>query len=120
MGAGILGRAVVQAYQQALANSARGGAAAAGGRAARGRISTQEAAEVLGLEESSGLKEIYGKYDKLFNANDAKKGGSIYLQAKIYHAKNALEKEAIARGEKPRLEPEAIPKEQAPPKDGSS
>lgn len=113
MGAGYVGRAFVQAYQQALVNSARsGGAAATGARgAARGRIGAQEASEILGVKQEAGLKDIYSKYDKLFSMNDPKKGGSLYLQAKIHHAKIELEKEAIARGETPQQD--TTPKEEA-------
>lgn len=109
MGAGYLGRAFVQAYQQALANSARSGGAAAGGtaRSVRGRVGVQEASEILGVRQNAGLKDIYNKYEKLFNANDPAKGGSIYLQAKIYNAKVELEKAAIERGEVPPSPPDA-------------
>lgn len=105
MGAGMLGRAMVQAYQQAIVNSARSGAGgAAAARSVRGRIGVQEASEVLGVEPNAGLKDIYNKYDKLFAANDPKQGGSLYLQAKIHHAKVELEKAAVERGEQPRVE----------------
>ncbi len=104
MGAGYLGRAVVQAYQQALVNSARSGGAAAAGaaRSVRGRMGAQEASEILGVKPDAGLKDIYSKYDKLFSVNNPAKGGSLYLQAKIYNAKVELEKAAVKRGEIPR------------------
>lgn len=109
MGAGYVGRAFVQAYQQALVNSARGGAGAAGSaaRGARGRIGAAEASEILGVRQNAGLKDIYAKYDKLFAANNPAKGGSVYLQAKIHHAKTELERAAVERGESPRAEPGA-------------
>ena len=102
MGGSIVARAFVQAYQQALVNGARGGGAAgAAARNIRGRITAEQAAEILGVEKNAGLKEIYNKYDHLFKSNDPTKGGSIYLQAKIHSAKTELEKAAIARGEEP-------------------
>lgn len=102
MGGGYVARAFVQAYQQALVNGARGGASrGAGGRSIRGRISAEEASEILGVKKDAGLKDIYKRYDRLFESNDPAKGGSIYIQAKIHHAKQQLEKEAIARGEVP-------------------
>lgn len=102
MGGGYVARALVQAYQQALVNSARGGAAGgAASRSIRGRVSAQEAAEILGVKKDAGLKDIYKRYDRLFKANDPEKGGSIYIQAKIHNAKQQLEKEALARGETP-------------------
>ena len=33
------------------------------------------------------------QYDKYFNQNDPAKGGSFYLQSKIYRARECLEKE---------------------------
>lgn len=106
MGAGYLGRAFVQAYQQALANSARGGGAAgaAAARGAGGRIGAAEASEILGVRPDAGLKDIYHKYDKLFAANNPTKGGSVYLQAKIHHAKMEMERVAVERGETARVE----------------
>lgn len=102
MGGGYIARAFVQAYQQALINSARGGGAAANAaRGIRGRISVEEASEILGVRKNAGLKDIYERYDRLFKANDPTNGGSVYIQAKIHNAKMQLEKEAVARGEVP-------------------
>lgn len=103
MGGTYVARAFVQAYQQALVNSTRNGAAGASSAARniRGRLSKEQAAEILGVKSDSGLKDIHAKYNRLFNANDPTKGGSIYLQAKIHNAKIELEKLAIARGEQP-------------------
>lgn len=108
IGSTYVARAFVQAYQQALINSARGGAGGSRGaaRAIRGRLHAEEAAQILGVSKDSGLKDIYKRYDRLFNANDPTKGGSIYLQAKIHNAKMELEREAIARGESPRPSPD--------------
>ena len=103
MGGGYIARAFVQAYQQALVNSARGGSGAAtAARRVRGRITAEEASQILGVEKDAGLKDIYRNYDRLFKANDPKKGGSIYIQAKIHNARMELEREAIAKGEKAR------------------
>lgn len=40
------------------------------------------------------------RYTKLFDANDPKKGGSFYLQSKIYRAREALETELKDEGKK--------------------
>lgn len=112
MGGGYIARAFVQAYQQALVNSARGGGAAGtAARGIRGKISAEEASEILGIRKDAGLKDIYNHYDRLFKANDPAKGGSIYIQAKIHNAKIQLEKEAIARGEQPPPPPPQQPQE---------
>lgn len=102
MGGTFVARTLIQAYQQALVNSARAGGAGGAGAAARsirGRLTSEQAADILGVKKSAGLKEIYSKYDRLFTANDPSKGGSLYLQAKIHNAMAQLEKEAVARGE---------------------
>jgi mitochondrial import inner membrane translocase subunit TIM16 len=104
MGGTYVARAFVSAYQQALVNSARqGGPAAASGaaRAARGVMPVEEAAEVLGVRRDAGLKDILRQYERLFEANDPAKGGSLYIQAKIHNAKTSLEREAMSRGETP-------------------
>lgn len=117
MGGTYVARAFIQAYQQALVNSARNGTSAAGAARnnVRGRLTTQQASEILGVPKEAGLKDIYNKYDRLFNANDAAKGGSLYLQAKLHNAKTELEKDAISRGETPRTPPP--PPNQSPPHD---
>lgn len=38
-------------------------------------------------------KEIIEKYEKLFDLNNAEKGGSFYLQSKIYRAKERMDLE---------------------------
>lgn len=101
MGSGYVARAFVQAYRQALINSSQGGGAAGAAARIRGRLTAEEASEILGIRKDAGLKDIYSQYNRLFQANDPAKGGSIYLQAKIHNAKVQLEKEAIARGEVP-------------------
>lgn len=108
MGGTFVARTLIQAYQQALVNSTRSGAGAAGAaRSLRGRLTPEQAADILGVKKSAGLKEIYTKYDRLFTANDPSKGGSLYIQAKIHNAMAQLEKEAVARGEAPRPPPDA-------------
>lgn len=122
MGGAQVARAFVTAYQQALANSARGGAAGGGAGAAargvRGRIAIEEASEILGVKRDAGLKDVYKTYERLFQANDPAKGGSLYIQAKIHNAKMELEKAALARGEIP--PPPSPPSSEQPPSSGAS
>lgn len=117
MGGTYVARAFVTAYQQALVNSARqGGAAGANAaRTVRGGMTTEEASQILGVRKDAGLKDIAEQYDRLFKANDPAKGGSQYLQAKIYSAKQSMEKEAIARGEKPPPPPPSEEDGKTPP-----
>jgi mitochondrial import inner membrane translocase subunit TIM16 len=54
-------------------------------------MQTDEALKILNIEKpdlTSVLIET--KYKKFFELNDPKKGGSFYLQSKIYRAKEAL------------------------------
>lgn len=38
-------------------------------------------------------KEIQEKYDHLFNLNEKSKGGTFYLQSKVYRAKERIDHE---------------------------
>ncbi|KAL6185551.1 hypothetical protein ACLB2K_041683 [Fragaria x ananassa] len=93
MGSGILARALVQAYRQALANASKSGVAQetlqnAARRA--GKVMTeQEARQILGISEETTWEEVLKKYDRLFENNA--KNGSFYLQSKVHRAKECLE-----------------------------
>ncbi|XP_022761700.1 mitochondrial import inner membrane translocase subunit PAM16 like 2-like [Durio zibethinus] len=101
MGSGILARAVVQAYRQALTNAAKSGVAQetlqnAARRA--GKVMTeQEARQILGVSEETAWEEIIKKYDNLFEKNA--KNGSFYLQSKVHRAKECLESVYQSKGE---------------------
>eukprot|EP00911_Craspedida_sp_UC1_P001897 UC1_evm1s1457 len=56
-------------------------------------MSVHEARKVLNVETTASWEEILEKYDKMFEMNDKKKGGSFYLQSKVYRAREALEVE---------------------------
>ncbi|XP_057488999.1 mitochondrial import inner membrane translocase subunit PAM16 like 2 [Actinidia eriantha] len=93
MGSGIMARAVVQAYRQALANASKSGVAQETIQNATRRASKvmteQEARQILGVTEKSTWEEIVQKYDNLFERNA--KNGSFYLQSKVHRAKECLE-----------------------------
>ncbi|KAI4345003.1 hypothetical protein L6164_012173 [Bauhinia variegata] len=92
MGGGILARAVVQAYRQALANASKSGVAqeTIQNTIRRGKVMTQqEARQILGVTEETSWEEIVQKYDNLFESNA--KNGSFYLQSKVHRAKECLE-----------------------------
>lgn len=93
MGSGILARAVVQAYRQALANASKSGVAQETLQNAVRRgsktMTEQEARQILGVTEKSTWEEIAKKYDNLFENNA--KNGSFYLQSKVHRAKECLE-----------------------------
>ncbi|KAF5465250.1 hypothetical protein F2P56_015275 [Juglans regia] len=93
MGSGILARAVVQAYRQALANASKSGVAQETlqntVRRASKAMTEQEARQILGVSEQTAWEEILKKYDTLFERNA--KNGSFYLQSKVHRAKECLE-----------------------------
>ncbi|KAL6853387.1 hypothetical protein ACP4OV_019416 [Aristida adscensionis] len=92
MGGAVVGRAVLQAYRQAIVNANKTGAAQEainGIRRANKVMTEQEARQILGLSEKSTWEEIVQKYDTMFESNA--KNGSFYLQSKVHRAKECLE-----------------------------
>uniref|UniRef100_A0A5B7A3C0 Putative Transporter, Pam16 n=1 Tax=Davidia involucrata TaxID=16924 RepID=A0A5B7A3C0_DAVIN len=92
MGSGIMARALVQAYRQALANASRNGVAQEAVqniRRASKIMAEPEARQILGVSEHSSWEDILQKYDNLFEKNA--KNGSFYLQSKVHRAKECLE-----------------------------
>jgi len=97
-GFGMFSRAFMAAYQQALMNAKSGKGPAVSEAASRGtRMAIEEALQILNVKRSDVSAQNAGKlsemYQKMFNANDPKKGGSFYLQSKVYRAREALEEE---------------------------
>lgn len=92
IGSGVMARAFVQAYRQALANASRSGAAQEAVqtiRKASKAITEAEARQILGVAESASWQDILQKYDTLFERNAT--NGSFYLQSKVHRAKECLE-----------------------------
>ena len=59
-----------------------------------GKMQEAEAREILNLAAAPAtvnLREVHEQYERYFEANDPDKGGSFYLQSKIYRAKEAME-----------------------------
>jgi len=98
-GIAVLSRALPAAYQQALQNAKKGGvdaeaAKSAGGMFARKVISHAEAMQVLNVTEEEIVKDpevVQRQFDRYFAVNAVEKGGSFYLQSKIYRAKEQLD-----------------------------
>ncbi|KAL3094786.1 hypothetical protein niasHS_006081 [Heterodera schachtii] len=70
-------------------------------------MTVQEAAQILNVQPPLDREEIQRKYEHMFTANDRKKGGTLYLQAKVFRAKERLDVELD------RIEREAQAKEEA-------
>ena len=107
-------RVFVSAYQQALNNAKKGGGTAQQQMArvtVRGKMAKEEALQILNMEHlnlgdvsklSNNKKEVAEKFKKMYDANDPSKGGSFYLQSKIYRAHEAIIRE---------IDPESLAKE---------
>ncbi|KAK3164121.1 hypothetical protein QOZ80_1AG0012950 [Eleusine coracana subsp. coracana] len=92
MGRTVVGRAMLQAYRQAIVNANKTGAAQEainGIKRASKAMTEQEARQILGISERSTWEEIVKKYDTMFEKNA--KNGSFYLQSKVHRAKECLE-----------------------------
>lgn len=99
-GIAVLARALPAAYAAALQNARKSGADKAAEEAARkgasflskARMSKDEALMVLNLSEGEATVEAVQKqYERYFEANKVEKGGSFYLQSKVYRAKELLD-----------------------------
>lgn len=95
-GVAVLARAIPAAYGAALQNARKSGVDKAAEKGAsflgKARISKDEALMVLNLSEGEATAEaIQKQYDRYFEANKVEKGGSFYLQSKIYRAKELLD-----------------------------
>lgn len=100
-GAKVFGKAFSQAYKQAAAQSAKQGAQEinkngrrrASPREEYGGITLDESCKILNLNSSTdylNLDKINNKFKYLFDVNSKDKGGSFYLQSKIYRAAERL------------------------------
>lgn len=54
-------------------------------------MTEDEARLILGLTKEDNFEKASASYEKLFKVNDPTKGGSFYLQSKIYRAKEFLD-----------------------------
>lgn len=55
-------------------------------------MTLQEAQMILGVTKDTPPEKVEEIFNKLFTANDPEKGGSFYLQSKIYYAKQFLDR----------------------------
>ncbi|CAG9530213.1 unnamed protein product [Cercopithifilaria johnstoni] len=96
-------REEIRASQQAAANRAQqtgenqNEAREASRTNARLGISLQEAMKILNVQDPLRPKEVEENYRHLFDINDKNKGGSLYLQSKIYRAKERIDEELQKR-----------------------
>lgn len=103
-GAQVFGRAFTEAYKQAAVQAGKQGqnAARTGAASAQyGGITLDESSKILNIENEKdmNLEKIEERFKYLFDVNDKDKGGSFYLQSKIYRAAERLKYE-LAEKEK--------------------
>ena len=60
---------------------------------ARMGISLQESMQILDVKAPLNPEEIEKRFNHLFEANEKTKGGSLYLQSKVYRAKERIDAE---------------------------
>ncbi|KAK8769819.1 hypothetical protein V5799_013717 [Amblyomma americanum] len=110
VGAQVVARAFARALQQEYAASQAAARQAGAGRgdstqraaaSAKLGMSVQEAMQILNVNKiDSELMEK--NYKHLFEVNDKSKGGSFYLQSKVYRAKERLDEELKLQEEQDR------------------
>ncbi|CAN0212686.1 unnamed protein product [Ascophyllum nodosum] len=92
--AGIVSRAFVSAYSQAVHNARRGTQESAKSMSRTSKMSTQEALQILNLQKAEMKPDfVRKKFDQYFEINDPSKGGSFYLQSKVFRAREALDEQ---------------------------
>lgn len=64
-------------------------------------ITLDEAQQILNLNDLKNEEEVKKNYEHLFNVNDKSKGGSFYLQSKVFRAKERIDHELAERKKKP-------------------
>uniref|UniRef100_A0AC34GLQ7 Mitochondrial import inner membrane translocase subunit TIM16 n=1 Tax=Panagrolaimus sp. ES5 TaxID=591445 RepID=A0AC34GLQ7_9BILA len=56
-------------------------------------ISLQESMQILDVKAPLDPEEIEKRFKHLFEANDKTKGGSLYIQSKVFRAKERIDAE---------------------------
>lgn len=106
MGAQVVGRAFARALRQEMAAAqaaaerrSQGSSGQVGSRTNTSDldlklgITLEEATKILNVDPKLDKEEILRKYEHLFNSNDKSKGGSFYIQSKVYRAKERIDEE---------------------------
>jgi hypothetical protein len=87
-------RPPAQAYQRVAANpeaaKAAAEAAAKSGSLLRKKMHEKEALQIMNFPDRPSAAELQQRFDTYFAANDPAKGGSYYMQSKVYRAREAI------------------------------
>ena len=101
LGTQVIGKAFARALRQEFAASQEAAKRAGGGTKGAQRAATnaktgitlEEAMRILDVEKINEKDLIEKKYKFLMEANDRTKGGSFYLQSKVFRAKERIDQE---------------------------
>ncbi|XP_017053133.1 mitochondrial import inner membrane translocase subunit Tim16 [Drosophila ficusphila] len=104
LGAQAVGRAFTKALRQEIAASQEAARRAGGGqkgdKSAESNLRTgmtlEEAKQILNVDDVKSVDCIENNYKHLFQVNERSKGGSFYLQSKVFRAKERLDHETKA------------------------
>ncbi|XP_029654169.1 mitochondrial import inner membrane translocase subunit Tim16 [Octopus sinensis] len=100
-GAQIVGRAFTAALRQELRTSQQNAQRSGGGRRGTRRaaddnvtgITLAEAKSILNVTDLDDPEKVNKSFKHLFDVNDKQKGGSFYIQSKVYRAKERIDLE---------------------------
>lgn len=99
LGAQAVGRAFARAVRQEISASQQAAARMGNSRTeraaanAKAGMSLEEAIQILNIGPKLDPAEIEKNYKHLFEVNDKSKGGSLYIQSKVYRAMERIQDE---------------------------
>ncbi|KAG7200488.1 hypothetical protein KM043_001054 [Ampulex compressa] len=101
VGSRVVGKAFVRALQQEVAASQEAARRAGGGKRgaehaatnAKTGITLDEAMRILNVDKPDQVEEVERNFKYLMEANEKAKGGSFYIQSKVFRAKERIDEE---------------------------
>lgn len=60
-------------------------------------MTLEEAQQILNVDKLEKVEDILKNYEHLFAVNDKAKGGSFYIQSKVFRAKERIDEEMKGR-----------------------
>lgn len=119
LGTQVVGRAFARALRQEIAASQEAAKRAGGGTQGRERaaanartgLTLEEALRIMNVDNVGNKEEIERNYKYLMEANDKSKGGSFYLQSKVFRAKERIDEELRSKKPPPPPDPQKTNKE---------
>ncbi|XP_046749392.1 mitochondrial import inner membrane translocase subunit Tim16 isoform X1 [Diprion similis] len=101
LGTQVVGRAFARALRQEISASREAAKRAGGGAQGRERaaanlrsgLTLDEALRIMNIESLKDKEALERNFKYLMEANDKAKGGSFYLQSKVFRAKERIDEE---------------------------